>query len=259
MIRSTESLSASASIGIMGPSAVGKEELAVSHLAPMLDMFVINTGKSVRAMVLMAHEQDQFEEGRGSAFRLRRGAESRIRDWVTMGRRGIHYEVRAPDRSAHIFFGERDLTNELRPGRSEFVRQAVMEPAAALVATNPVIRRGLWDLWRRTSIEVGGGLVITKAINEYLPEAHAKYYLRVTDPIVSAAYRLCKGISATCSIADEIEYLGKRDQHHRKNGLDVVPPGALKIDTTDLLLKEGGLRHAADIVLADLATRMIRR
>jgi len=259
MITSTEAISAWASIGVLGPSAVGKEQLAVDYLAPMLDMFVINTGKSARAAALLAHELGEFEEGRGSALRLRPGAESRIRDWVTMGRAGIHYDIRESDRSAHILFGDRDLTETIRPRRSGFTRQVVMEPAAALVATSPTIRRGLWDLWRNTSIAMGGGLVITKAIDEYLPEAHGKYYLHVTDPRVSAAYRLLRGVSATGSYEDEVAYLRKRDAHHGTNGLDIVPMDALKIDTTDYLLAENGLQHAADIVLADLAHRAVRR
>lgn len=237
----------------MGRSAVGKEELAVEYLAPVLDMAVINTGKSVRAAALLAYEIDLFESGRGRALRLRPGADSRIRDWTTAGRHGIHFDVRLPDRSAHIFFGDRDLTEELRPGKLGFVRQAVMEPFAALVATHPTIRRGLRDLWRHTSITMGGGLVITKAIDEYLPEAHAKYYLQVSDPRVSAVYRLLRGVSATGSYAKEIEYLRKRDAHHGANGLDVIPPGALVIDTTEYLLHENGMQTASDIVLESLS------
>lgn len=79
MAFSSEYISASASIGIHGASAVGKEQTA-DVLAPMLDMKVINTGRSVRGAALMAHVLGQFEEGRGTVIRLRPGAEERIAD-----------------------------------------------------------------------------------------------------------------------------------------------------------------------------------
>jgi cytidylate kinase len=240
----------------MGPSAVGKEEIAVDYLAPALRMIVVNTGKVARGAALMADRLGQFEEGRGGALRLRDGAESRIRDWaLPNGRRGFHFVVSPPDRSAHIFFGDADLTDALHPAAEGFRQQKIMEPAAALLAANPTIHRGFLDLWRRTAIELGGAVMVTKRIDEYLPQAHAKYYLSVTDPQVSAGYRIARGVSATGSFEDELEYLKRRDQLHADNGLDVVPPDALRIDMTELLNKPSGMRKAADIVLTDLVEK----
>ena len=121
MRQTREQTAAFRSIGIMGPSAVGKEEIAVDYLAPALRMIVVNTGKVARGAALMADRLGQFEEGRGGALRLRDGAESRIRDWaLPNGRRGFHFVVSPPDRSAHIFFGDADLTDALHPALRDF-------------------------------------------------------------------------------------------------------------------------------------------
>lgn len=255
MVRTTEQLSAAASVGILGVSAVGKEELAVDYLAPALDMVVVNTGKSVRGAALMAYKLGQFEEGRGNALRLRPGAESCVRDWTTQGRRGLHFVVRRPDRSAHVYFGDVDITDVLRPDGKGFTQQRIMEPAAALIAANPTIRQGFNDLWRRAAIRLGGAIMVTKRIDDYLPEAHRKYFLFVTDPRVSAGYRMMRGVSATDWLADEVSYLAARDRLHGSYELDVVPDGAFRIDMTNLLLKRSGMQKTASAVIADLAAK----
>lgn len=259
MVRRTEQLSAASSVGILGVSAVGKEELAVDYLAPALDMVVVNTGKSIRGAAYMAHQLGQFEEGRGNALRLRSGAESCVRDWATGGQRGLHFVVRPPDRSAHIYFGDADMTDVLRPDGKGFTRQRIMEPAAALIAANPTIRQGLNDLWRRAAIHLGGAIMVTKRIDDYLPEAHRKYFLFVTDPRVSAEYRMVRGVSATDWLADEVAYLADRDRLHGSYELDVVPDGAFRIDMTNLLLKRSGMQKAASVVIANLATKFSQR
>ncbi len=259
MVRTTEQLSAAASVGILGVSAVGKEELAVDYLAPALDMVVVNTGKSIRGAAYMAHQLGQFEGGRGNALRLRSGAESCVRDWVTEGQRGLRFVVRRHDRSAHIFFGDTDMTDVLRPDGKGFARQRIMEPAAALIAANPTIRQGLNDLWRTTAIRLGGAIMVTKRIDDYLPEAHGKYFLYVTDPRVLAEYRMVRGVSATDWLADEVSYLAARDRLHGSYELDVVPDGAFRIDMTHMLLKRSGMQKAASTVIADLAAKFSHR
>lgn len=254
----TEQLSAAASISISGKGAVGKEHVA-AHLAPILDMVVINTGKAARAASVLAHECGMVEGGRAGAMRLRPGAAERIRDWATMGSSGLHFKVIPRDLSAHIFFDDRDMTAVIQPKRYGYSRLAILEPTAALIATTPVIRKGLYDLWRRASIQVGGGIMITKNIDAYLPEAHARYHLFVTDPRVSAGYRLMRGNAATGSIADELEYLRRRDANHEQNGLEVIPTNAMSIDMTNRLLWHKGIGEAAAIVLADLPNRIVKR
>lgn len=254
----TEQLSAAASIGISGKGAVGKEQVA-AHLAPILDMVVINTGKAARAASVLAHECGMVEGGRAGAMRLRPDAAERIRDWATMGSSGLHFKVIPRDLSAHIFFDDRDMTAVIQPKRYGYSRLAILEPTAALIATTPVIRKGLYNLWRRASIQVGGGIMITKNIDAYLPEAHARYHLFVTDPRVSAGYRLMRGNAATGSIADELEYLRRRDANHEQNGLEVIPTNAMSIDMTNRLLWHKGIGEAAAIVLADLPNRIVKR
>jgi len=249
---SSEQISAHASIGIHGASAVGKEQTA-DVLAPMLGMRVINTGRSVRGAALMAHVLGQFEEGRGKNIRLRNGAVERIVDWVNAGSKGLHFETRAPDISAPIFFADADLTDAIRPKRRGFTRQSVMEPAAALIATNPHIRTALLSMWRDTSIALGGAVMITKNIDEYLPEAHGIFHLVVSDPAVSATYRLRRHIAATRSLEDEIAYLKERDRLHLDNGLEQIPKRAVKIDMTPLLLKRNGFFKAAHLITGSLA------
>lgn len=254
----SEQLSAAASIGISGKSAVGKEQIA-GHLAPILDMVVVNTGKAVRAASVLAHEHDVLEGGRRNAMRLRPGAAERIRDWATMGASGLHFEVTPRDPSAHIFFGGRDMSADILPKRSGFSRQAVLEPTAAMIATNSVIRKGFYDLWRQASLRVGGGIMIAKNIDAFLPEAHARYHLFVTDPRVSAGYRLIRGNAATGSFADELEYLRSRDAIHRQNGLDLIPINAKCIDMTNRLFWKKGIAEAVSLILSDLQGRMVER
>jgi cytidylate kinase len=252
MTITSENISAGASIGIHGASAVGKEQSA-DVLAPMLGMWVINTGRSIRAATLMAMTLGQFEEGRGTNLRLRRGAADRIADWLDVGHKGLHFETRTPDISARIFFADADLTDAIKPQKTGYTRQSVMEPAAAQIATNPRIRRGLLSLWRATSIALGGAVMITKNIDEYLPEAHGVFHLFVTDPRVSARYRIRRHIAATNSLADEIAYLQERDRRHLDNGLEQIPKREVKIDMTPLLLKRNGFREAAHIMTGSLA------
>lgn len=248
----SEHVSASASLGIHGASAVGKEQTA-DVLAPMLGMRVINTGRSIRGAALMAHVLGQLEVGRRKDIRLRDGAVERIVDWVNAGRKGLHFETRTPDNSASIFFADADLTDAIRPKRRGFTRQSVMEPAAALIATNPRIRTALLSMWRNTSIALGGAIMITKNIDDYLPEAHGVFHLLVSDPAVSARYRLRRHIAATKSLEDEIAYLKERDRMHLDNGLEQIPKRAVKIDMTPLLLKRNGFREAAHLIIDSLA------
>lgn len=159
--------------------------------------------------------------------------------------------------SVPIWFGDADLTESIRPRRRGFTNQAVMERAAALIATNPIIRPGLLDLWRSTSLAVGGGLMITKNIDEYLPEAHGAFHLVVTDPEVSAQYRLRRHIAATRTLADEVAYLRERDRLHLDNGLEQIPKRAVMIDMTPLLLRKNGFRKAADMMVKHLHTHAV--
>ncbi len=205
----------------------------------------------------MAHVLGQFEEGRGKAIRFRPGADTRILDWTRCEQRGLHFETRTPDVSAHIFFGDADLTDSIRPQRRGFTNQAVMERAAALIATNPIIRAGLLELWRDTSLSVGGAIMITKNIDEYMPEAHGVFHLIVSDPAVSARYRFRRGIAATRTLESEIAYLKKRDKLHLDNGLEYIPKRATTIDMTPLLLRRSGFQRAAHMMVDDLRNKFI--
>ncbi len=252
MTVTSEHISASASIGIHGASAVGKEQSA-DALAPMLGMRVINTGRAVRGAALMAHVMGQFEEGRKTTMRLRPGADERIADWLHAGANGLHFETRTSDASARIYFADADITDAIRPKRRGFTRQSVLEPAAALIATNPHIRSALLSMWRSTSLALGGAILITKNVDEYLPEARGVFHLFVSDPAVSATYRLRRHIAATRSLEEEIAYLKERDRLHLDNGLEQIPKRAVKIDMTPLLLKRNGFREAAHIMAGSLA------
>lgn len=246
---------ASASLGILGPSAVGKEELSTHYVAPALKLPVVNTGKSIRAATYLAHTFGLFESGQGNALRLRSSGIERIREWAVSGNRGLHYEVHEGDPSTHIWFGTQDLTDVLQPQQLGFTQQSIMEPAAALVASNPKIRRSLYQLWRTTAIGLGGAVMITKSIPDYLPEARGKYFLFVSDPAVSARYRIKHNVAATHSLSEEIAYIRHRDQVHRDNGFDCVPSDAMRIDMTPFLLRRNGLQEAAEIVLSDCRQR----
>lgn len=251
MTLSSEKISAHSSIGIQGKTAVGKEESG-GELSLLVGKMVVNTGMSIRAATLMAHRLGQFEEGRRGAMRLRPGAADRIADWTCNERSGLHFEPIASEVSARIFFAEADLTALIKPQSQGFVRQSIMEPAAVIIASHPTIRRGFLEMWRTTSLNFGGAIMITKKIDEYLPEAHGLFHLFVSNPTVSAQYRLKRGVAATRSIFSERGYIQRRDQSHTDCGLEDVPERALSIDMTSFLLKKDGFQRVAEKMVDNL-------
>lgn len=246
MIRNTEQLSVGASVAVIGPTASGKEKLAVTGLAPRLGEVAIITGNSVRAAALQAREQNLLTVRDGSV-RFKPHAADVIHDWFSRGSRSIHFEQVGTDVKAHIFFGDRDMNMAIHPRNTG----ENLEPIAAHIATLPLIRKAMYEFWRDSIARFGGAVVVTKTPRAYMPEAPV--VALAIDDITATGYRFRQGINVFPTFEGELMYLRHRNDLHRKKRLDGVPRGSLLLDMSPFLMHRGGIGKAADLVQEFLA------
>ncbi len=241
------------SVVFIGPSGSGKE--TVSNLAAiLLGKHSLNTGQSTRCVADRAHEERIIEDIGENKVRFRRGGADRVRRWLSAGDDGIHFGLdESSGASADIFFGREKMTERIHPKFRRQKRLVNLEPAAAMIATDPSIRPLFNDLWRHTVFMLGGGPIVAKRSDQFIPEVH-KIVVFSADDALSAGYRLWRGVAACDSFADELEYIRWRNALHVKNKLEVVPSGALRIVMNPYrLFYTAGIEEVAREVLAYMA------
>lgn len=243
--------SLASSVVFIGATATGKEVLA-DTVAVRLQKHSINTGRAPRLAADRALEAGYIEPvGDVGARFTSGGAVERIAQWLTSGSRGIHFDICSPNiPSADIFFGAENMTPRIHPKYRRRLGLVNLEPAAALVATESRLRPHFNALWRDALLAVGGGPIIAKRPDQFIPEVKHVVALSADD-ILSAGYRLWRGVAVCDSFADELVYIRRRNALHTDNGLDMVPEGALHIDMSVYnLFYALGMQKAADKVLA---------
>ncbi len=249
----SEQISLASTITLSGPSAVGKDELS-AWVAPRLGKARIITGDVYRSLGWVGLRQGLFESGQEGQMCL---TERGVKEILGLFARGIKRFGYLPDerrnRLAQFHFDGRNMTAVIRPRRRSFTSQMRLEAAAAAVAIVPDIRHEVDSLLRKTAIAFGGPVMVAKNVDDFVPEAHRKYMLVVTDPRVSAGYRMIRGVSATGSYEDELAWLRKRDALHEAHGLERLPQGARVVDMTKLLDRRDGMAIATSVIMHDLS------
>lgn len=249
----SEQISLYSTITFSGASAVGKDELS-AWVALGLGKFRIVTGDVYRSFGWVGLRQGLFESGQEGQMRLiGRG----VKEMLGLFARGITRLGYLPDerrnRLAQFHLDGRNMTAVIRPRRRGFANQMKLEAAAAAVAIVPDIRHEVDSLLRKTAIAFGGPVMVAKNVDDFVPEAHRKYVLVVTDPRVSAGYRMIRRACATGSYEDELAWLKARDALHEANGLERLPRGAQVVDMTKLLERRDGMAIAASVIMHDLS------
>lgn len=201
----------------------------------------------------MAQRNSWLESGEGDTLCLTRAGERKILTLFTRNGKLRYIPDTRQNNLAQLYIDGVNMTEAIRPKRRGFTTQIQLEPAAAAIATIPVIRHEVDGFLRRTAIAFGGPVMIAKNVDDFVPEAHRKYMLIVTDPRVSAGYRMIRRISATGSYEEELAWLKARDALHEAHGLERIPQGAQIVDMTKLLTRRGGMAIAASVVFYDLA------
>lgn len=229
------------SVAVVGPSGVGKEVFA-GKAATHFYTHGFNTGMAMRAASRLGHKEGIFEDGSEGTYRLRPSARPFIHRLLEHGTNGLHF-IGMPlwkEPMAHIMLGTEDLTPKIRPMRNGCPEYRSIEMGAAAIAADPTLRESFLDLWRRTITEVlGGSIVIAKTPEQFMPGARAVVALH-TDVETAAAHRMSKNVAAFPDLPSEVEYLKRRDRIHTLNGLDDIPEGALRFDTTAALRNPNG-------------------
>lgn len=248
----SERISLASTITFSGTTAVGKNELS-AWIAPALDKSRIITGNVYRAFGLLAQQNIWLDSGEGDTLCLTRLGEHKLLDlFASSGRRILFVPDSMRGNLAQLHIDGINMTEAIRPKRHGLTTQQKLEPAAATIATIPIIRHEVDRFLRKTAIVFGGPVMIAKNVDDFVPEAHRKYVLVVTDPQVSAEYRMIRGVSATGSYGRELDWLKARDALHEAHGLERLPEGARTIDMTNLLTRRGGMAIAASIIFNDL-------
>lgn len=227
-------------VTIDGGTGSGQLDLAVP-LGFLCKTNVMDSGRTVRALALLAWEKELFQHGRErKSIQLRPKGVATITDWFTSEKtRPRFVEGVFRDGAPHVFMGRRDVTRETIGRSDNFMKRYWLEKGASILAANADIRALLYNHWEQTLAGWGyRGVVVGRRTGlDLFPARHASVFLTVS-PSVAASMRFERGAAATSSLKSETRYITQRDGRDGKNGLLERGIGSLAIDMTPFLKKQ---------------------
>lgn len=223
-------------ITIDGSTTAGKRILG-EHLAERYNLNVLNTGTTIRAMALLAIENNLVKTNETNVTTIPVDFGDRIVDlYDRMPEKLTITKPREGERTARVMVGSRDMRGELLA----YQKQKAIENLSAVIAASPVIRWKLYQLWRSAAKELGGVVVIGRKTGiDLFPNAPVKLYF-FASPEASAAYRVTHDPTATMHQTTEELYIRERDGQDQTNGLLDRPAGAIVIDTSPYISRGDG-------------------
>lgn len=231
-----------------GSTTAGKR-LVAEHLADRYDLYVLNTGTTIRALALLAIEQNLVKTDETNVTTIPADfVDQVIRMYDTMPNKLRITKPRKDERIARIKVGKRDMRGEL----FAFRKQKAIDNLSSVIAASPEIRTRLMTLWREAVYELGGVVVIGRRTGiDLFPEAPIKLYL-FASPEASATYRVVHDPTATLHQSSEELYVRERDGKDREIGLLARPQDAIVFDTSEYITKNGPGFAALDTRIASI-------
>lgn len=243
-------------ITIDGSKTAGKR-LVAEQLAQRYDLTVLDTGKAIGALALLAIEHNLVKTDDTNVTTVPVDFSDQLLALYEGMPNKLHIEKPRPDeRMARIMVGKRDMRGELLA----FRKQKAIDNLSAMIAASPNVREKLYDLWRQAVKDLGGVVVIGRKTGvDLLPDAQIKLYMYAS-PQASAAYRVTHDPTATLHKGTEELYICERDGRDTAQGLLERPKDALVIDTSDYIVKDvGGIAELVDHITAHINSRFTVR
>ncbi len=231
-------------ITVDGSTTAGKR-LVAEQLADKYDLTVLNTGSSIRALALLAIENNLVGTDETNVTTIPVDFAQRIVEmYDTMPHKLTIEKPRTDERIARVMVGKRDMYGELLT----FRKQKAIENLSSVIAASPVIRERLYDLWRGAVRELGGVVVVGRKTGvDLFPDAPIKLYL-FASPEASAAYRIRHDPTASLRQSSEEQYIRERDGRDMARGLLTWPKDAMMIDTSEYIVRQNGPELLGQVV-----------
>lgn len=222
-------------ITIDGSTTAGKRIVA-ERLAERYNLTVFNTGTSIRALALLAIEQNMVGTDQTNVTTIPVDFTERIvESYEHMPEKLRIEKPREGEHTARLMIGDREMRGELLA----YGKQKAVDNLAGVIAASPLVRDKLYHLWREAVKELGGTIVIGRKTGiDLYPDAPIKLYL-FASPEASAAYRVTHDPTSLMHQSTEELYIRERDGMDRTNGLLDRPVDALAIDTSMYISGDG--------------------
>lgn len=228
-------------ITIDGSTTAGKR-LVAERLAERYGLTVLDTGKSIRALALLAIEHKLVGTDETNVTEVPADFTDQVLSmYEALPQKLTIAQPRKDERHARVLLGMRDMGGELLA----FRKTKAIDNLASIIAASPAIRAKLYDHWRQAVRELGGVVVIGRKTGvDLFPDAQVKLYL-FASPEASAAYRVVHDPTGQLTVSSEERYVRERDIKDRERGLLDCPADALVIDTSDFIQRDP--RSLADL------------
>lgn len=241
-------------ITIDGSTTAGKR-LVAERLAERYNLTVFNTGTTIRSLALLAIENNLVGTDNNNVTNIPVDFVERMVDFYkAMPEKLTVVKPREGEHTARIMVGARDMRGELLA----FRKQKAVDNLAAVIASSPLVRDQLYQLWRGAVKELGGTIVIGRKTGlDLYPEAPIKLYLYAS-PEASAAYRVTHDPTSLMHQSTEELYIRERDGQDRVNGLLDRPADALAVDTSSYISRDGkGMLELEEKIASHIDSRFI--
>lgn len=222
-------------ITIDGSTTAGKRVVA-ERLAERYNLTVLNTGTTIRALALLAIENNLVGTDQTNVTNIPFDFVEQIVDFYEkMPKKLTIQKPREGEHTARIMVGDREMRGELLAYR----KQKAVDNLAGVIASSPLVRDRLYQLWREAVKEMGGTVVIGRKTGiDLYPDAPIKLYL-FASPEASAAYRVTHDPTSLMHQSTEELYIRERDGRDRMNGLLDRPSNGLALDTSAFISRDG--------------------
>ncbi|MEK7533531.1 MAG: (d)CMP kinase [Patescibacteria group bacterium] len=222
-------------ITVDGSTTAGKRVVA-ERLAQRYNLTVFNTGTTIRALALLAIENNMVGTDQTNVTTIPVDFTERIVEFYnTMPQKLTIAKPREGEHTARIMVGDREMRGELLA----YGKQKAVDNLSGVIAASPLVRDKLYHVWRESVRDLGGTIVIGRKTGiDLYPDAPIKLYL-FASPEASAAYRVTHDPTSLMHQSTEELYIRERDGKDRINGLLDRPGDALAIDTSTYISQDG--------------------
>ena len=219
-------------ITIDGSTTAGKRVVA-EKLADRYGLSVLETGTTIRALALLAIENNLVQTDETNVTTVPVDFAEKIVDFYEhMPIKLTIEKPRSDERTARIMVGNRDMRGEL----FTFRKQKAIDNLSSMIAASDTLRKKLYGMWRSAVNELGGAVVIGRKTGvDLFPDAPIKLYF-FASPQASAVYRVTHDPTATLRKTSEELYVRERDLWEQGKGLLERPHDALAIDTSEYIM-----------------------
>lgn len=240
-------------ITVDGSTTAGKRVIG-EQLADRYGLTVLNTGTSIRAMALLAIENNLVSTNETNITTVPSDFAQKIVElYDTMPQKMTIEKPREGDHTARIMVGDREMRGELLT----YPKQKAIENLSAIIAATPDIRWKLYQHWREAAEKFDGVIVIGRKTGvDLFPKAPIKLYL-FSSPQASAAYRVTHDPTATLHESSEERYIRERDVTDQRHGLLDRPTDAFVMDTSSYISRDAGkgISEAVEVIAGYIDSR----